>query len=642
MFATFARKPRPTASALLDELRRQYDILRDESLLRLVAGALAFALALVFLPWPIIAACALVKLLAEIGCLALLRDLDPARRPDRYWLCLATVFIIETAFVIPPALIWHLDGPYTKAFAVGMTAATMMHLMTVRAIHLPMGITGLAAIGLTGLGSNSLLWLKTGDYPALAMTTLCALGALGYCLGAMINNNHLHRDTAAGRDAAQAANAAKGRFLAQMSHELRTPLNAILGMGHAELRRVTDPISRDRLSVLIEAAEGLSTILDDILDMSAVQEGRLPIRAQPSPPRAEIAATVALFHPSIEDAGLGLQLDIAPDLPDLALFDPKRLRQCLSNLMSNAIKNTPAGSIRIRAQMLPDSAATPMLRIEVADTGPGIPPEQRSAIFEPFVRGRSKPPAFGGRGLGLSISRSLARQMGGDLTLAPPGADGLARPGEADWDSGACFVLTVALPPVPAGSNQPAVPASAATPDLLAGRSILAVDDIGTNRLVAVCYLQMLGATAIEAPGGAEAIARLVQEPVDLVLLDMNMPGMDGLETFARIRALPGPAGQVPVVALTADAMDEQRRAYLAQGLDGYLAKPLNPERLAAELGRLLPPATATPGQAHSSGGDPDRTVAMSGSRGLASDAPQAVSAPAPATILSSRKRAKP
>ena len=370
------------------------------------------------------------------------------------------------------------------------------------------------------------------------------------------------------------ANAAKGTFLAQMSHELRTPLNAILGMGHAELRRTQDPVSIERLSVLISSAEGLSTILDDILDMSAIQGGHLPIRRQAIDLRSEIAATAALFRPQIDEAGLSLILDLPENLPDWALMDAQRLRQCLSNLLSNALKNTATGHIAIRAQRVVRSGQAALLQIEVSDTGTGISADVAEAMFEPFTRG---PGTSLGTGLGLSITRALARQMGGDLHLRTP---------EMGAPQGAQFILTLALdatlPPKEARQTSTVAPIN------LAGHRILVVDDIATNRLVAVTYLRFFGAEAIEASSGSEALKSLATEHIDLVLLDMNMPEMTGLETFTALRKLPAPFGQVPVLAMTANTQSDQRKLYCDTGLNGYLAKPVTPDDAAVEIQRVL------------------------------------------------------
>jgi two-component system, sensor histidine kinase len=574
--------PGKDAAELREELGRQYRILMKDAPVRLAATTIAYGMTTPFLPWPIVLLCFMINLSAEIISLRKLRGLDPAVNASRYRQCLTWVFILELSFSVVPGMMWHIEGPYMKAFAIGLALTSIMHVSTVRAIHLRMGFVALTAIGGTALISNALLWINKGDFGSLAFTTVCAVAGLGYAVGATVSNNQLHRETARGRAEAQAANAAKGTFLAQMSHELRTPLNAILGMGHAELRRTDDPVSLERLSVLISSAEGLSTILDDILDMSAIQGAHLPIRRAPINLRSEISATAALFRPQIEEAGLTLVTDLPVSLPIWVLLDAQRLRQCLSNLLSNALKNTAEGRISIRASRIEHGDAGSLLRIEVADTGPGIPAEHAAAIFEPFVRG---PGTSLGTGLGLSITRALARQMGGDLQLEQPA------PGAP---SGAHFILTLALEETAA--PKPAQPVATAPPIDLTGCSVLVVDDIASNRLVAVTYLRYFGATPIEASSGAEALRRIAAGGIDLVLLDMNMPEMDGLETFAALRALPSPAGQVAVIAMTANTLSDHRQLYRDAGIDGYLAKPVAPDSAAAEIRRVLRmdgPATA-------------------------------------------------
>ena len=567
-------------AALRDELGRQYRILMKEAPIRLATTTLAYGLASLFLPLSVILICYAANLFGEIMSARALKDLVPTVDPARYRSCLIWVFVLEMAFSILPAMLWHVEGPYMKAFAVGLSVTSIMHVSTVRAIHLPMGLTGFAAIALAALASNSLLWINKGDLASLLFTTVCAIAGLGYALGAIISNNRLHQETARGRAEAQAANAAKGTFLAQMSHELRTPLNAILGMGHAELRRTNDPVSVERLSVLISSAEGLSTILDDILDMSAIQGGHLPIRKQACALRQEIASTAALFRPQMEEAGLALVLDLPETLPAWVLLDAQRLRQCLSNLLSNALKNTPQGQILIRARRSADDHDKPLLRIEVVDTGPGIAPDQAAAMFEPFVRG---PGSSLGTGLGLSITRSLARQMGGDLRLEQP---------KSGHPTGAHFVLTLGLdetiPP------KVTLASASASPIDMTGRRVLVVDDIASNRLVAVTYLRFFGAEAIEAPSGAAALHILAGGGIDLVLLDMNMPDMDGIETFLALRNLPHPVGHVPVIAMTANTLSDHRKQYIDAGINGYLAKPVTPDVAAAEIQRVLDSTTRT------------------------------------------------
>ena len=556
---------------LRDELGRQYRILMKEAPVRLATTMMAYGLSALFLPLVVILMCFVVNLVGEIMSARALRDLDPAKDPARYRACLIWVFILELAFSVVPGLMWHVEGPYMKAFAVGLAVTSIMHVSTVRAIHLPMGLIGYSAIATTAVVSNAVLWINKGDYAALAYTTVCAIAGLGYALGAILSNNQLHKESARGRAEAQAANSAKGAFLAQMSHELRTPLNAILGMGHAELRRTNDPVSVERLSVLISSAEGLSTILDDILDMSAIQGGHLPIRKQPVNLRAEISSTAALFRPQIEEVGLTFDLNLPASLPQWVLLDAQRLRQCLSNLLSNALKNTPTGGITIAANRAAHRDGHPLLCITVTDTGPGIAPELAAAMFEPFVRG---PGTSLGTGLGLSITRALARQMGGDLRLAKT---------TATSPQGAQFALTLHL-----DVTDPPQARVAPTEHSLSGLKVLVVDDIASNRLVAVTYLRYFGADAVEAASGGAALECLGFGGIDLVLLDMNMPDMDGLQTFTAMRDLPRAGGQIPVIAMTANTRPDDQTQYADAGIDGYLAKPVSPESAAAEIRRVL------------------------------------------------------
>jgi two-component system, sensor histidine kinase len=574
------RSPLPDTSPsdrLRDELVRQADLLRSETPVRAVAAGLAYGMTAIYLPPGFILTLAFLDLVAEIVAARLLRDPDRlVADPRRRQALVALTFLIETCFALPAALLWHIDDPYAKALSIGLLSGSMMHIATVRAIHMPQGIAGAAALALLIFSSNLIYWVEKSNWDALLVTSLCGVVSVGYFLTAMVSNHRLHRANAEGKQAALRADEAKGRFLAQMSHELRTPLNGILGLAHAELRNARDPAAQERLSVLLTSAEGLATILDDSLDSAAVSDGQVAIRQRPAVPGQAIATAAALFRPRIEEAGLRLTLDIGPGLDRPFLLDDHRLRQCLSNLLSNALRHTQTGGIRIVARLarLQDPPRT-HLSVEVADTGTGIAPALRDQLLR-FPPGRAGvapvPRPDGGQGLGLGIVRDLARRMGGDLVLLP----------ELAGQRGARFFMTILLADAVDAAHPPD------RENGLQGLRVLVVDDLATNRLVALTCLRLLGVTATEAASGTEALARLRGTAVDAVLLDMNMPDMDGIATLQAIRAEVSGATLPAVIAMTADAMPEDRARYLAAGLDGYLAKPVTPERIAEVLSAAL------------------------------------------------------
>lgn len=583
-----------------DEIARQYELLWRERWPRIGLSIFAHLLGGLFLPlWiPIIAA--IVNAFSEITLMRLMRGFDPTRQKTRYALLMFFTFLLEVSYTSTPVLSWLTELPYSQTYTIGMCFCALLHLTTVRSLHLPSGVMGIAIVFLMAMIGNVYYWLERGEIIGLLLSTLAVFAVLTYTLVAIRLNNRLQKENAEAKLAAQAAERTKSRFLAQMSHELRTPLNAILGMGHAELRRNRDNVSQQRLSVLMASAEGLATILDDILDLSAIEEGRMPIRRVAVVPRQEINATLALFQPGADEAGIRLACDMDRTLVYPAMLDPQRLRQCLSNLLSNALKHTAKGEVRLSARLRvgEDPAEDPTLEIDIADTGSGIPEHLRDLVFRPFAQSPDLPqPTPSGtnrekrrsNGLGLSISRALARQMGGDLIILD---SKVAAPGE-DGQTGTTFRLHLTMPAAPRDSvTIPPVLTAATTPlpapgtSAAAGLSVLVVDDIATNRLVASTYLRMLGGNTIEAESGAEALDRLRDRKIDLVLLDMNMPGMNGEETLRRIRELPGK--DVTVIAMTADALSEHRERYLASGMDGYIAKPLHPSRMEVEIAAAL------------------------------------------------------
>jgi PAS domain S-box-containing protein len=366
--------------------------------------------------------------------------------------------------------------------------------------------------------------------------------------------------------AAQAANDAKAQFLANMSHEIRTPMNGVLGVMHL-LKREKLPGDADHLlGEALACGRMLSTLLDDVIDFSRIEAGRLDVTQEAVDP-SELATSVArLLRGQAEHKGLALRVD-APDL-GLILTDPSRLRQALFNLVGNAVKFTLTGSVTLKVRRLEGDA--PRVAFEVIDTGVGIAAEAQALLFERFQQAdASTTRRFGGSGLGLAITRRLAQMMGGEVGFT-------SREGR-----GSTFLLTIAAPPAQARAAEAEI-----ADGLLQGLKILVVEDNATNRLVARRILEQLGAKVETAEDGLDGVTTAARG-FDLILMDVQMPGIDGLEAARRIRNLPGPAALTPIIALTANVLSHQRAAYLAAGMNGVAAKPISPTALIGEIVRL-------------------------------------------------------
>ena len=395
------------------------------------------------------------------------------------------------------------------------------------------------------------------------------------------------QDLAAARDAAAAAGEAKSRFLARVSHELRTPLNGVLGFAQVLLHdpRLA-PEQREQVKTLHEAGRHLLELVNGLLDLSKIEAGRLDLAPQPVLLRNLFESAANLLEPEIARKALAFSLDLSPDLPPAARLDPLRMRQLLLNLLSNAVKFTPAGGrIDLRVHALPG----PAMRIEVIDTGPGVPPEQKHLLFEDFVQlAPTGGPEPQGTGLGLAISARLVSLMGGTIGCS------------SNTLGGALFWIEV---PVEAAAIEDCAQAAASDTRALPRAEplhILVVDDVAANRQIVQAMLGAAGHRVTTVEDGAGALVALAQESFNAVLMDIQMPQMDGFEATRRIRALPSPACDVPIIALTASALPEQVEAAQRAGMDGHLAKPLDRTALLDMLARLSrTTAPATPAEAN-------------------------------------------
>jgi len=416
-------------------------------------------------------------------------------------------------------------------------------------------------------GSRFLARLRAGVVDARRPTE----GGTVWIVEDVTERRQFEEALARARDDAEAANRAKSAFLANTSHELRTPLNGLLGM--ARLARdpgLAEPLRQQYLAQIEDSAQSLAAIITDILDLSKIEAGRLPIEAAPFD-LAGLLHSLARTYRTLADArGLQLLLDVDPALGPWVSGDALRVRQILTNYVANAIKFTERGFVRVSARRVGGPAGP--VRLECEDTGPGIASDVQIELFRPFTQAdQSTTRRFGGTGLGLSICRELAALMGGQVGVA-------SEPGQGSrfWAE---------LPLAPASAPAAAVAPAPADTAALAGLRVLMVEDNAVNMLIAVATLERWGVLVTQALDGAEAVRAVAAapQPFDLVLMDVQMPGMSGHEATRELRRLP--AGRaVPIVALTAAALVSEREQALASGMDDFLTKPIDADRLQAAL----------------------------------------------------------
>ena len=564
--------------AIVSQIRRRE--LKSRIALAAFIGGVAFT----FAPsiWPLVWFAAVLASQALDWAVARNLLKSPQEEPSR-GLKIAACACMSLTVAVYSAMsgyVWFEGGTTGRVFAMILSAGGLLHVSLHMHQSRSLLIAAVAPHSLWFLGlpvASALMDGRPGDL-------LVAVGCLLYMAHLVFAVRQSSKTTRVLRDAnqnagderrkAEIASAAKSDFLAVISHEIRTPMNAVISAANLLRRTRLDREQREHVSMLLDAGDVLLGLLNDVLDFSKIEAGKMELESAPTNVRDKLAALDRLWRPRAAANGVRLKLSIASDMPEVIRADPLRLQQILFNLLSNAVKFTRDGEILVDAHWNADRSE---MTLQVRDTGCGIAPDRLSRIFESFEQAEAGTTRrYGGTGLGLAISRRLAELMGGTLSA------------QSQPDKGSTFTLI--LPVATAGDERSLNPDSpeADGGEDLAGLELLVADDHEVNRKIIALLLAPTGARLTMATNGLEAVDAAALRSFDAILMDMQMPVMDGLEAARRIRAEVGPNQSTPLIALTANAMDVHRAAWAEVGAEAFLTKPIDPILLVRTLTDLV------------------------------------------------------
>jgi signal transduction histidine kinase/CheY-like chemotaxis protein len=508
----------------------------------------------------------------------------PATRGQRAAFVLASI-PVNASWAALAALLW-LDGPdKLKVAAVAIWCGQLVFAQQYR--HQPLALLVISAIAPVVSLIVFPFFFMAGADPVTQTTRWSLLLLIAITINVALRNraaaqrmDALTTGLREEREKALEAARAKSTFIAVTSHELRTPMNGLLGMAHALQRSPLNPIQREQVDLMLKSGDSLMQLLNDVLDMSRIETGKVELAPEAVDPRAIVADVLDAWRDAAEAKGVSLFARFDAEVPAFVAADPLRIRQVLTNLVSNAVKFTDRGHVRVAASAEPVGAepvgADWILRFAVSDTGPGVPIGAAERVFDSFTQAdETISRSHGGAGLGLAISRSLARQLGGDLVLRPT-------------QNGACFVFSL----LTTETEAPAAiePESPVDDENLDQIQVLMAEDNLVNQLVVRTMLEPTGVALTVVDNGQEALKAMASGRYDCVLMDINMPVMDGITALEAIRN--GEAGDpaLPVIALTASAMAGDRERFLGLGFNDHVGKPVKPMDLIAAIIRAVNP----------------------------------------------------